>query len=79
MVPKPLMAMSNVAVLCINFSFSNIELHVDPSNILTIASPDISSINGASTLINFHSFGFNAVHSFGKMGKDLFKNLKQVS
>ena len=65
---------SNVAELCMNFSFSSIVLCVVPSNILTITSPDISSINGAFTLINFCSFGFNMVHSFGKMGKDLFKN-----
>ena len=79
MVSKPLLAMSNVAELCMNFSFSNIVLCVVPSNILTITTPDISSINGAFNLINFHSFGFNTVSSFGKKGKDLFKNLKQQS
>ena len=77
MVSKPLLAMSNVAVLLMNFHFNNIVLCVVPSNILTIVSPDISSINGAFTLINFCSFGFNTVHSFGKMSKDLLKNLKQ--
>ena len=79
MVSEPLLAMSNVAALHMNFHFSNIVLCVFPSNILTSASPDISSINGPFTLINFHSFGFNIVCSFGKMGKDLFKNLKQQS
>ena len=71
--------MSNIAVLHMKFSFSNIILCVVPSNILTIASPDISTINGAYSLINFCTFGFHMVHSFGKMGKDLFKNLKQQS
>ena len=47
------------------------------SSILTIASPDISSINGASTFINFCSLGFNTMYSLGKMGRDLFKKLKQ--
>ena len=54
-------------------------LCVFPSNILTINSPDISAMNSALTLINFFSFGFNTVCLFGKMGKDLFKNLKQQS
>ena len=54
-------------------------LCVVPSNILTIPSPDISSINGAFALINFCSFGFNTMCSFGKMGKDLYKKLKLQS
>ena len=62
-----------------NFSFNNLVLCVVLSNILTIASPDISSINGAFTLINFCSLGFNTMHSFGKIPKDLFKKLKQQS
>ena len=33
----------------------------------------------AFTLINFCSFGFSTTHSFGKIGKDLFKKLKQKS
>ena len=41
--------------------------------------PDISSINGAFTLISFCSFGFNNMHSLGKIGRDLFKKLKQES
>ena len=52
-------------------------LCVVPSNILTIASPNISSINGAFTLINFCYFGSNTMCSFAKMGKHLFKKLKQ--
>ena len=79
MVSKPLLAMSNVAEFYVNFSFNNMALCVVPSNILTIASPNISSINGAFTLINFCSFGFNTMCSFGKMGKDLFKKVKQQS
>ena len=47
MVSGPLLAMSNVAALHMNFSFSKIVLYVFPSNILIIARPDISSINGA--------------------------------
>ena len=49
------------------------------SNILIMANPDISSINGASTFINFCSLGFTTMHSFGKKGIDLFKKLKQQS
>ena len=49
------------------------------SSTLIIANPDISSMNGASTFINLCSFGFNTMHSFGKIGKDLFKKLKQQS
>ena len=49
------------------------------SNTLIIASPDISSMNGASAFINFYSLGFNTIHSFGKDGIDLFKKLKQQS
>ena len=44
-----------------------------------MAKPDISSINGAFTLINFCSLGFSTIHSFGKMGRDLFRKLKQQS
>ena len=36
-------------------------------------------MNGASTFINFCSFGFNTICSFGKSGMDLFKKLKQQS
>ena len=47
------------------------------SSILTVASPDISPIHGASTFINFCSFGFSTIHSLGKSGRDLFNKLKQ--
>ena len=49
------------------------------SNTLIIANSDISCINGVSTFINFCFFGFNTMHSFGKIGIDLFKKLKQQS
>ena len=49
------------------------------SSTLIIANPDISSINGASTFINLCSFDFNTMHSFGKIGKDMFKKSKQES
>ena len=49
------------------------------SDILIMANPDISSINGLSTFINFHSLGFDTMYSFGKNGIDLFKKLKQQS
>ena len=49
------------------------------SSTLTIASPDISSINGESTFINFSSFGFNITHFPRKFGRDPFKKLKQQS
>ena len=54
-------------------------LYILPSRILIIAKPDISSMNGAFTLINFCSLGFKIICSFGKMGRDLFRNLKQQS
>ena len=44
-----------------------------------MANPDISSINGAFTFINFCSLGFKTMQSTGNMGKDLLKNLKQQS
>ena len=49
------------------------------SSILTIASPDISSMNGASTFINFYFFGFNTTCSLGKHCRNLLKKLKQQS
>ena len=36
-------------------------------------------MNGAIILINFCSLGFKMTHSFGKVGRDLFRNLKQQS
>ena len=44
-----------------------------------IARLDILSVHGAFTLINFCSFGFSTICSFGKMGRDLFKEFKQKS
>ena len=44
-----------------------------------MTNPYISSMNGASTFINFCSLGFNTMHSFGMNGIDLFKKLKQQS
>ena len=79
MVSRPLFAMSNIAAFHMNFSFGNIVLYVFPSNILTIVSPDTSSINGTFSFINFCSFGFSTMHSFGKMGIGLFKKFKQQS
>ena len=62
-----------------NFNLSIIVLCVLLSSILIIASPDISSINGAFTFINYCSLGFSTIHSFGKMATDLFRKLKQQS
>ena len=50
-----------------------------PSNIWIIARPNISLINGAFTVIDFCFFGFRTIHSFEKMGGDLFRKLKQQS
>ena len=58
MVSKPLLAMSNVAEFHVNFSFNDMVLCVFPFNILTIASPDILSMNGAFTLNTFCYFWF---------------------
>ena len=79
MVSVALFTISNIAALHVNFSFINKVLWVPPSSILTIASPDILSINGAFPFINFCSLGFKIMLSIGKMGKDLFRNLKQQS
>ena len=62
-----------------NISFINRALWVTPSNILTIANPNISSINESVTFINFCSLGFRITWSIEKIGNDLFKNLKQQS
>ena len=79
MVSVPLSTISNIAVFHVNFSSINKVLWVPPSNILTIANPQISSINGAFTFINFCSLGFKITQSSGNMGRDLFKNLKHQS
>ena len=36
-------------------------------------------MNGASTFINFHSFGSKTICSLGKNGIDVFKKLKHDS
>ena len=63
----------------LNFSFNIIVFCEFLSNTLIMASPDIPSINVASTFNNFCSFGFNTICSFRKNGIDLFKKLKQQS
>ena len=63
----------------VNFTFNIIVLWVSLSNIYTITKPEISSINGASILINLCSFGFKTTFSLGNRGMDLFKKLKQHS
>ena len=76
---KPVLVKSIVAEFCTNFNLSILVLSVFLSSTLIIAYPDISSINGASTFINLCSFDFNTIHSFEKIGMDLFKKLKQQS
>ena len=78
-VSKPMLVTSNVAKFHMNFNCIIIVLCVVLSSILTIASPDISSISGTSTFINFCSFGFNITCSLGEICRDLFKKLKQQS
>ena len=75
----PLFTISYIAIFHVNFNFINIVLQVPPSSILTMANPEISSMNGAFTFISFCSLGFKIMQSPGKMGKDLFRNLKQQS
>ena len=69
MVSGPLLAMSSVTALHMNFSFCNIVLYMFPSSILIIAKPDISSINGALTLINFCSLALTQYVPFEKWVK----------
>ena len=71
--------MSNIAEFHMNFNLSIIVLCMVLSSTLIMANPDISSMNGASMFINFCSSGFNTMHSYGKIGKDLFRKLKQQS
>ena len=75
-VSKPLLVISSAAKFHVSFNFNIIMLCVVLSSILKIACPDISSINGTSTFINFCSLGFNTIHSLGKIGSDLLKKLK---
>ena len=63
----------------VNFDFSIIVFCTFLSYTVIMACPEISSINGASTFINFCSLGLNTMHSFRKIGIDLFKKLKQQS
>ena len=79
MVLVPLFVMSNIALFHMNFNFINRVLWVPLSNILIMANPEISSINGAFTFIDFCSLGFKIVQLSGNMGMDLFQNLKQQS
>ena len=79
MVSVPLFTMSNLALFHVNFSFLSRVLWVTASYILTIASPEISSMNGVFTFISFCSLGFKLKQLSGNMGTDLFKNLKQQS
>ena len=53
--------MSNIALFHMNFNFMNRELWVPLSSILTMANPEISSVNWAFTFINFCSLGFKIV------------------
>ena len=76
---KPVLVISNIADLHMNSNMSITVLCVFLGSTLIIANPDISSMKGASTFINLYSFGFNTMHSFRKIGKDLFKKLKQQS
>ena len=78
-VSNPLLLTSSIAEFQMNFNLSIIVLCVVLSSILIIASPDISSINGASTFINFCPLGFSTIHSFGKIVRDQFKKFKQQS
>ena len=74
-----LFLISSITKFHANFNFNIILLCICLSNIFTIAKPEISSINGTSTLTNFCSFGFKIILSFGNRGMDLFKKLKQHS
>ena len=71
--------MSSIAIFYINFSLSITLFCTFLSNILIMANPDTSSINGTSAFVNLCSLGFNTRHSFGKNGINLFKKLKQQS
>ena len=44
-----------------------------------MANPEISSINGAFTFINFCLLGFKIMQFSGNMGTGLLRNLKQQS
>ena len=60
----------------INFIIGIIVFFAFLSNILIIANPEISSMNGASTFINVCSFGFEITCFEGKNSINLFKKAK---
>ena len=70
---------SSEAQFLMNFSFNTTEHCSSAVQHFTIASPDISSRNGASIFINCFSLGFSITCSFKKNGMDLFRNLKDES
>ena len=70
----PAFFISNTALFHVNFNFINRVLLVFPSIILIMASPEMSSTNGALTLTSFCSSGFNISSISGYMGTDLIKN-----
>ena len=76
---KLLFVICSVDTFHVNFNLSIIVFCAFISNTLIMARPDISSINDASTFINFCSLGFKTMHSLGKIGINLFKKLKQQS
>ena len=76
---KPPFVISNVAKFHVNLNLNITVLCMFLSSILIMANLEISSMNGASTFINLCSFGFNTINSFGKIGMDAFKKLKQQS
>ena len=78
-VSRPVLVISYIAEFHTNFNLSIIVFCVFLSSTLIIANPDITSINGVFTFINLCFFGFNTIHSFGKIGMDLLKKLKQQS
>ena len=78
-VSNPLLFIYSVAEFCMNFNLNIIVLCVVLSSIWIIDNPDISSINGASILINFCSLGFSTICAFEKIGRDLFMKVKLQS
>ena len=66
-VSKPVLDIFNKAEFCMNFSLNIIVLCVFLFNTLTIANPDISSINGTSAFISLCFFASNTTQSLGKI------------
>ena len=77
-VSELLLVISSIAILHVNLTFNIIILWSDLSNSFIMAKPEILSRNGA-IFISLCFFGFNTVSSFGNMGTDQFKKLKQHS